>query len=250
MHLATERPTLLTREGIGWRNLDARTLRIEIDVENLLDVAIPADTLVIEAAPFGAFVPWRPLTQVGVPPLVPGERRRLTADVPMGDLPEDSPVTRRPHVHWAGNLNVWFSKRPEEAVERHRIFDLVVPRGSHTLVSLFLEAGAKYSLEIHGLIPEWSASIRPWVQDSASLSAFLVELEKKGETLSAGLVKALMAVDLPEGGTLEVRAPMRPSRCHLEVHVRRETDGQVVPVEFSFAAADESATSLGCVDVG
>lgn len=60
------------RTGIRYWNVAPDRVRIEVLVENWgADVSRPA-SLVLQAAAFGAFVPWQPLARLAVPSLEPG----------------------------------------------------------------------------------------------------------------------------------------------------------------------------------
>lgn len=71
------------REGIRFWNVAPDRVRIEVVVENPSDVRSDPGHLTLQAASFGAFVPWRPLGRLAVPAIEPGgaavvscERRR------------------------------------------------------------------------------------------------------------------------------------------------------------------------------
>jgi len=98
-----ERPELVVRSGyeaelcvertdILFHDVAGDRVRIEVTVHNAgLHRSAPTP-MRIESAPLGAFVSWRPLTRLIVPPLEPGESRELTAEVkrprpaPLGDF--------------------------------------------------------------------------------------------------------------------------------------------------------------------
>jgi len=70
---------LVRREGIRFHNEDAKHVRIEIEVENHGFTSSEPAELRLESAPFGAFVRWRPLARLVVPPIPPGGSRVVTA---------------------------------------------------------------------------------------------------------------------------------------------------------------------------
>lgn len=59
------------REGIRFHNVAHERVEIEIEVENLGQERSEPAPLRLEAAPFGAFVPWRPLATLVVPSIPP-----------------------------------------------------------------------------------------------------------------------------------------------------------------------------------
>src|SRR5262245_21223026 len=119
----------LSREGLRWRT-DGANVDIVVEVRNPGSRLTAPGVLVIEAAPFGAFVPGYEIARVPVLALDPGGRRFVPVTVARGLLP----TTRRPggrdqtfdiamwelerewelvtSSEWAGNLNVWFDAAP------------------------------------------------------------------------------------------------------------------------------------------
>jgi len=59
------------RTGIRFHNVDPEHVAIEIEVENRGPATSEPASLRLEAAPFGAFVRWRPLATLVVPPIPP-----------------------------------------------------------------------------------------------------------------------------------------------------------------------------------
>src|SRR5262245_49221334 len=55
------------REGIRFRNVAARRVRVEIAVRNRAAEESARASLRLEAATFGAFLPWRPVATLSVP---------------------------------------------------------------------------------------------------------------------------------------------------------------------------------------
>jgi hypothetical protein len=80
------------RTDIEFHDVTGDRVRIEVTVNNAGGQASRPTTMRIESAPLGAFVPWRPLTQLVVPALAPGESRKLSTEVrrprpvPLGDF--------------------------------------------------------------------------------------------------------------------------------------------------------------------
>lgn len=232
-----ERPAVrslptIRREGITWRT-HGEMVYIDITLFNDSWQATSEDTLVIEAAPFGAFVPNLPLTQIAVGSLDPGERRTITAPVSrqlldrltQAGLPDSlikfheamqGLVDGEHHTHWIGNLNVYFCSNPEYAVERHCAFHLRVPAGS-IIASMFAIKDA----------------------DECTFEVFCREEGWSGKILS-GAPHALLAVTTPN---------MPNMRSNVNVYVTRTSDGKIVPVEFEFETVDGWGEALGCVQV-
>jgi hypothetical protein len=80
----------LSRTDIDSFNIGDRMI-IDIKVTNSGAEPAPAGMALVQAAPFGAFVPWRPLAALPVPPLAPGDEYRLQTHAfadrptPLGD---------------------------------------------------------------------------------------------------------------------------------------------------------------------
>jgi len=80
------------RTDICFEDVDECTVRIQVTIHNAGEQRSRPTTMRIQAAPFGAFVPWRPLAVLPVPPLEPGESRELSTEVlrdrptPLGDF--------------------------------------------------------------------------------------------------------------------------------------------------------------------
>jgi len=80
------------RREIRFQDLDQDTVRIELTVYNDGGHRSPPTLIRIESAPFGAFVPWKPLARLVVPAIGPGESREVSFEasrphpVPLGDF--------------------------------------------------------------------------------------------------------------------------------------------------------------------
>jgi hypothetical protein len=61
-------------DGIRFHNVAADRVQIELSIVNQSDEVTAPTHAIVRAAPFGAFVPWRPLTTIDVPALDPRER--------------------------------------------------------------------------------------------------------------------------------------------------------------------------------
>ena len=74
--LRVERTDIVFCDSVGDR------VRIQVTVHNVGELPSRPTTMTIESAPFGAFVKWRPLSQLIVPGLAPGESLELSTEVP------------------------------------------------------------------------------------------------------------------------------------------------------------------------
>ena len=89
----------LGRQDITFRNLTPECVGIEVILHNEGDEVSPLTVAHLSVAPLGAFVPWRSLVTLAVPPLRPGQTTVLTATAlrprpaPLG--PPDSVPPRR-----------------------------------------------------------------------------------------------------------------------------------------------------------
>jgi hypothetical protein len=117
------------RTDIVFHDLTGDRLRIEVTVHNAGELPSRPEVMRIESAPFGAFVTWRPLTQLIVPALEPGESRELSIEVPrprpvpLGDFSRVPPrrvlttlsspdqPTRRPNTGIQALLGLMWQRR-------------------------------------------------------------------------------------------------------------------------------------------
>lgn len=206
------------RESITWRSVDADWVEVSVCLENNSGEATEPDALIIEAAPFGAFVPSEPVGRILVGSLEPGERRSVQTVLPRERLDEVNTRRRLAEMadldgatEWIGNLNVYFRSRPEGQVERHCAFNLYVRRGITARAMMILDA--ECSLRVSCSSSDWSAQV---VQEGRL-------------------------------GYLTVQTPAEiGSRCKVTVIASGGT--KEVPVEFEFETA-ERGESLGCVTV-
>ncbi len=83
------------RTEISFHDVAGGRVRVQVTVHNAGEHRSPPTTLRLESAPLGAFVPWRPLTQLLVPALEPGESRDLSAEVAR---PRPAPLGNFNHV--------------------------------------------------------------------------------------------------------------------------------------------------------
>jgi hypothetical protein len=267
--LELEAPTLLQvrREDITFTTLPGGRVAISVRVENRGPARSHRGVAVLQAAPLGAFVPWRPLTAVAVPALAPGETAVLQAEArrprpaALGDasrvppqglltalasddereraqpgqpvLPADlMDLLGRGGAHWAGNLNIFIGGR---AVERHMAQALRVYPGRVNLAMFIVGSGRDaYAFELRGPAADWGAALY-----SMNGGVSLTDLRA--------------ASSVPQGQWVEVMrqsmmmlALQPPRGCPagaVEVHVEQRSTGQQAVVEFSL---DPAAAGPGC----
>ena len=225
-------PTM-SRESITWRTIGEV---VEVRIELINDSVLPTtpDNLIIEAAAFGAFVPNEPVARIAVGSLDPGERRTeiaylqreqldRIAQSPLGAMGRifrsmfDGVLDAPSHMHFIGNMNVYFESAPERAVERHHAFDLRVPAGSRIGAAFMIKEAPEWTIEVNSSDPEWG-------YDHKNLHSTC----------------CVLAIDAPR----EVGR-----HAAVIVNVTRTNDGRVVPVEFEFETVDGWGEALGCVKV-
>jgi hypothetical protein len=222
----TRRQAVPRPRSISWRSV-GEMVQISVEVINESSERTAPDTLVIEAAAFGAFVPNVPIARIAVGGLDPGEDREVTTAVSRTALDEitgrGAPGTRRnrlaslENLHgacWIGNLNIYFEKAPADAVERHCAFGLKVPAGKVILASF--------------IVGESACTYRTRCSDAAWSAEVLAR----------------------HTALLFVQAPRDPGkRADVAVDVTRTLDGKVVTVEFEFQTVSGSGDRLGCITV-
>jgi hypothetical protein len=224
-----------TPSSISWRSV-GEMVQISVEVSNDSSEQTVPDTLVIEAAAFGAFIPTVPIARIAVDALDPGERREITTtvsrtllDSTTQDASSEAARDRITEIfnsfvqasagsQWIGNLNVYFDRASDKAVERHCAFDLKVPTGT-TIVAAFL-------------VRDDGCTFRTRCSDDA----WSVEVLAIGSSVRAA--------------QLFVRTPGDPGKtARVTVDVTRTFDGKVVPVEFEFETVSGCGETLGCIDV-
>lgn len=218
------RPVIL-REGISWTGGTAKSaLRLQLTFAN--PASRPSDPTMarVEVAPFGAFVPWRPLARVSVPGLPPGGSRVVTATadgdarLPRAPLGIPSLVksllfeSANHSVHFVGNLNVFVSR--SAPVERHMNHAIGLRSGHRNIAFFCVGDGTPeaYSFSIGRCEPGWEMELTgvEW-EVPVHLSTTMIGL---GITPRRGA---------DSGGA--------------SVIVERHSTGQKVPVEFEMEAA-------------
>jgi hypothetical protein len=183
---------VVKRDDIRFHNEDPDHVILRILVHNEGSETSEATTARIETAPFGAFVPWRPLGEVEVPPvpargqvilrlrarveplpsLGPPDRITTEGLLTAFDLGDRDPSGRRDarllppdlfralglgHGAWAGNFNVFLG---EEPVERHWAGRVRVTPGAVNRAVFFLGSGPDaYRLDCEGDGTAWQPSL-------------------------------------------------------------------------------------------
>jgi hypothetical protein len=224
----------LSSEGIAWRT-NGSEVELLVDLVNQESEATEPATLVIEAAPLGAFVPWSPLMTLPVGAIAPGAHLRIARSVARTTLRDLDPrriamgggfgPTFPPDgldllttTEWVGNLNVWFETAPERAVEVHRALNLNVAARRFAAVGVYA--------------PTCSSGVH-------------VEVECMGAGWTAELTHA------PWQGVavVTVGTPVAGRRAVVNLWVTRLSDEQCVLVELSFRSVEGSSEQLGCLRV-
>ena len=101
------------RTDISFENAPGNQVQIQVRVTNDGDVRSPRTSMRLESAPFGAFVPWRPLTTLAVPPLEPGESRKVMVDVPRPNTVPLGDFDRVPPRELIGAVSAPFGPPPQ-----------------------------------------------------------------------------------------------------------------------------------------
>src|SRR5262245_37554913 len=180
------------REDIVFANVSPEVVRIEVTVRNDgFGPSRPA-TAMLQSAPLGAFVPWRPLALLRVPSLEPGESVVVSAEAtptlpaPLGPpdrvaprqlltalgAEDDRPATARPArplatdllrlvgrpgTHWAGNLNIFIGGK---AVERHLAQALRAYPGQGNVAMFVVGSGPdEYRFRLEGDAAGWDVTL-------------------------------------------------------------------------------------------
>ena len=230
----TRRQATGTPTSISWRSVRGG-VQISVELINDSSEQTAPDTLVIEAAAFGAFVPTVPIARIAVDALDPGERREITTtvsrtllDSTSRDASSEATLDRINGIfnfffqgsaasQWIGNLNVYFDTAADNAVERHCAFDLKV-RTDTTIVAAFIVRDDGCTFRTRCSDDAWSAEV--------------------------------LAMPSSGAAQLFVRTPGDPGKtARVTVDVTRTLDGKVVPVEFEFETVSGCGETLGCIDV-
>ena len=221
---------VIRRESIRWTGGAYGTpIRIELDFENPEHRPSRIVSAHLEVASFGAFLPWKPLTTVQVPPVPPWGRVRVATAG--GDAARPllaglmvPTITRRlfrtasplnfqdffprgSSPHFVGNLNVYVTR--SQPVERHRGHLVGLRPGRQNLACFMVGDGKKdrYTFSIGQVEPGWDLRLQG------------VEWDSPVEFDSAMVL-------------LSMKPPHRAQSGNLSVLVQRGSTGQKVPVEF------------------
>jgi hypothetical protein len=267
--LELEAPALLhvRREDIAFTTLPDGRVAVSVRVANRGPGRSPQTVALLQAAPLGAFVPWRPLTAVAVPALVPGETVTLQAEArrprpaALGDagrvppqrlltalaadderrrgqtgqpvLPVDlMDLLGRGGAHWAGNLNVFVGGR---AVERHMAQALRVYPGRVNLAMFVVGSGRDaYAFDLRGPAAEWGATLYALGSAASLTDLRAASAAPQGKWVEVARQSMMM---------LALQPPRGCPAGAVEVHVEQRSTGQQAVVEFSL---DPAAAGPGC----
>jgi len=219
-------PPLIRREGISWTGgAGGQPLVVRLEFENP-DAQPSAATLArIDVAPFGAFLPWRPLGRVAVPSLPSGSRRVITVTVDAGTALPPPPrsvvpaagglhfedlrtfLCRMQSCHFVGNLNVFVTRR--KPVERHVKHSVGLRPGSENVALFSVGDGRSdvYTFSIGRQEPGWD-----------------LRLAGAGWETPTAIAHATVG--------LCIRPPRKADSARARVDVHRASTGETVPVEF------------------
>jgi hypothetical protein len=257
---------IASREDIRFRTCCPGLLSVEVTIHNTSEERSAPAVAVLQSAPLGAFVPWRPLGLLQIPAiesrgsavvrhevryrpaaalagadkLPPG--RLLTAlglddaepERGGGGLPADPlSLLGRGSPHWAGNLNIFF---PGRDVERHLAQALRIYPGCLNMAMFVVgdRGHDSYRLRLAGDGAEWAAR----VFDLGS-SDFLAALNGNDTGIEPGnWVCPVTGIFM-----LMIEPPMDATTGAVNVHVEQLSTRREAGVEFSLEAG---ATVPGC----
>ena len=255
------------RVDIVFANIAPDRVQIQITVHNRGAFPTPPTRAVIQAAPLGAFVPWRPLASVDIPLLLPGDSHTVALEAnPLQPLalgrPErvpprrlrtalandDDPAARtsstaaplpadifglltHANPHWAGNLNIFVGER---AVERHMAQALRIYPGLTNLAMFVVGSRSdSYTFSLHGSGSAWDAELYD-LSGAARITrrgALILPLNERVQVGQAGMLM------------LALRPPVDAERGEVQVQVDQFSTGKTAVVEFSL---DAKAAGPGC----
>jgi hypothetical protein len=254
------------RADIVFANITPERVLIEITVHNRGVFPTPPTRAVIQAAPLGAFVPWRPLASVDIPLLLPGDSHTLALEanpvqpVALGRLErvpprrlrtalanDDDPAARtstaaqlpadifglltHANPHWAGNLNIFVGER---AVERHLAQALRIYPGRTNLAMFVVGSRSDaYTFSLHGSGSAWDAELYD-LSGAARIAPHRESILPLNERVQVGQAGMLM---------LALRPPVDAERGEVQVQVEQFSTGKTAVVEFRL---DAKAAGPGC----
>jgi hypothetical protein len=155
---------LVQRTGIRFHNLDHEHVAIEIAVENRGPAISAPASLRLEAAPFGAFVRWRPLATLAVPAIPPG----LTVFRMTVPQPRLQPLGRFSDlIPPALRTPSGFERERHRAVERRHALQqaILLARGGISAPSTTLPPDLLDLLD--GARPHWAGNLNVWIGHEA-----------------------------------------------------------------------------------
>jgi hypothetical protein len=209
---------VIRERGVSWQR-QGQTLQVSIELNNPTATRTRCTHLVVEAAALGAFAPFVPVAKVEVPPLKPGANQRLAVNVDLRAAPASFASFLPEGTKWAGNLNIWFDRAPDCAVELHRALGLKVPAGKSTALGFYAPSdGTQYAYAF--------ANSNRW------FSVDVYNLSRR---------RGLLSLVAPRVVGL---------RTKVEVAVTRRVDRRRVLVEFEFESVATEGDYLGCLAVG
>jgi hypothetical protein len=267
-------PLSVRRQDISFTDVAPGRVEIAIIVTNGGSSRSRTTPALIQAAPLGAFVPWRPLKVLQVPALEPGESvvLRTEAQRPMPrplespgrlppsrlltalDLIDDEPPTpgaapasRPGRPLPASTLDLltgpgtyWAGNLNVfiggQSVERHVAKALRIVPGRPNVAMFFVGSQPDaYRFDLQGVGPDWEAAIVDPLRASR-----LSRSRRDGTVIPLGAWTSF------PGHKLLMLALRPPANCreeHVEVHVTQHSTQKTAVVEFSF---DPQASGPGC----
>jgi len=274
--VASKADLVVERTGITFRNPSPDRVHIEVVVRNTGARPSEPEVMRIESAPFGAFLPWRPLLSTLVPPIRPGGRFVVALDVlapatrpigSFGTLPPRSlltalfPEDERESREIPNAMSIPNRGRRSLAPN---LFGLLCHPTAHWVGNLNVFVGSREverhmarSLRIH---PGKTNSAMFMLGDGPDAYSFHLEGEGTGwdatlrslrgrcleiDTRSQALIHEGEWIDVTssEPVLLMMRPPAGCREGSLEVHVHQHSSGKEAVVEFTFDAA---AAGPGC----
>lgn len=237
-HSSTNVIPRLVRNSLTWFNIDEDTVQLSVAVRNFSMEPTGTQKLIIEAAPFGAFIPHTPIGEISIGALRPMETRTLTTQIPLSDLNRVAPtrldaaeiilrhfpdarvlIDPTKARHWIGNFNVYFEDNPRGAVERHCAFELKVPAETNVvgMFILFSRTPSDFAVSAKSTNPEWKPDCSLRHRMSAHMNV--------------------------------VTPSIVGSKSTIAFDVERKYDRKVVPVEFDFETVNGWGESVGCTAI-
>jgi hypothetical protein len=237
---------VIRREGIHWKDgAGGRLLLLDLEFENPGILPTLPITASVEVAPFGVFLPWKPLTSLAVSSLPPRSRRRVTLPVEPGNAPDQPPsqgykIQSLPRFPgWTSLLNSTF-RAGQAPGSAERIQPFQCP---HFVGNLNVFVTRRAPVERH---LERAIGLRPGRENFALFVVgdgkrdrytFSVECEEAGWALELPGIAWDRPVEITSGAVaLRIRPPSRAESGKISILVQRESTRQRVPVEFELEA--------------